>query len=430
MTVRRPLRQLLKAVDRAVADATGRRYVLAHVRTPMHAGILDPVMRPLERDRRIVVRYIAERPGAEADIESAVGRRLRWLPAGRTVWARIDLFLSADPWTSPRLRRCAKRLNFFHGVAGKYDLDDPSALPIGLEAYDRVAFVNEDRMQRYLSKGVVSTDAAVLVGFPKSDALVNGEYDCRAIREWLGIDCERRTAIYAPTWSPASSLHLAGAGIVSSLAAAGWNVIVRPHARSLDPDPQYSGGIDWRRRLRDMEAPHRVVLSTIADASPLLAASDLMITDHSTIGFEFCLVNRPLIVFDAPDLARVARINLEKVALLRSAARVISRAGDVGRAADEEMAQAARLASARQAVARTMFYDPGRATARAVALVYELLGMRVQRAAHTTVRSEAGDPDRRLSPIGVDTGTDLRTRESAGTDAPACRGLARQSAGD
>jgi len=72
---------------------------------------------------------------------------------------------------------------------------------------------------------------------------------------------------------------------------------------------------------------------------------------------------------------RVARINPEKVALLRSAARVISRAGDVGLAADEEMAQPARLASARHAVAAAMFYDPGRATARAVALVHELLGL-------------------------------------------------------
>jgi len=387
------LRQLLKAVDRAVADATGRRHVLAHVRTAMHAGILDPVMRALEADRRIMVRYIAERTGVEADIESAVGRPLRWLPADRTVWARIDLFVSADPWASPSLRRCAKRLNFFHGVAGKYDLDDPSALPIGLEDYDCVAFVNEDRMGRYLSKGVVSTDAAVLVGFPKSDALVNGEYDCRAIRERLGIDHERRTAIYAPTWSQASSLHLAGGDIVSSLAAAGWNVIVRPHARSLDPDPQYSGGIDWRRRLLEMEAPHRVVMSTTADASPLLAASDLMVTDHSTIGFEFCLVNRPLIVFDAPDLVRVARINPEKVALLRSAARVVYRAGDVGCAAEEEMAQPARLAPARRAVARTMFYGPGRATARAVALVYELLGLPPQRAANNTVCSDSRGPD-------------------------------------
>ena len=56
-----------------------------------------------------------------------------------------------------------------------------------------------------------------------------------------------------------------------------------------------------------------------ADASPLLAASDLMVTDHSTIGFEFCLLDRPLIVFDAPELIETARINPERVRELRSA---------------------------------------------------------------------------------------------------------------
>ena len=78
---------------------------------------------------------------------------------------------------SPPLYR--RRVNFFHGVAGKYDLDNPGHLPAGFEQYDRVAFVNTDRMRRYIEQGVVSRDAAVLVGFPKIDALVNGGYDGR-----------------------------------------------------------------------------------------------------------------------------------------------------------------------------------------------------------------------------------------------------------
>jgi len=370
---RRPFRLAFDAVDRTLARVSRTRRVLVHVRTTMHAGILEPVMRALARDARVQVRYIGERAGSEAEIEASIGRRLEWLPPDRAAWTRIDLFVSADPWGPPVLRRCRRRLNFFHGVAGKYDLDNPSALPIGFEEYDRVAFINADRMRRYLANGIVSPAAAVLVGFPKADALVHGDYDGPAIRRELGLDAERRTAIYAPTWSPASSLHLAGEDIVQSLVDAGWNVIVRPHARSFDPDPQYSGGIDWRSRLGAVERPGRVVVATGADASPLLAASDLMVTDHSTIGFEFCLVNRPLIVFDAPDLPRVARINPERVALLRSAARVVDRAAALGAAADEEAADPMRLAPARQAVARSLFHDPGGATARALAVAYELL---------------------------------------------------------
>jgi len=69
----------------------------------------------------------------------------------------------------------------------------------------------------------------------------------------------------------------------------------------------------------------------------------------------------------------VARINPEKVALLRSAARVVRTAGDVGPAAVEELAHRDRRSSARQAIVREMFYEPGTATERALAMVYELL---------------------------------------------------------
>lgn len=371
MTLRRFARKASDEFD-AILRRIGRRRVLLHVRTAMHAAVLEPIARALERDPRVDVWYLPENSGRKGDISRVVGRRLRWMPAAKVAWSRIDLYVNADPWATPSMYRCWRRMNFFHGVAGKYDLDDPTNL-FGFDEYDRVAFVNADRMDRYLRKGIVTRQAAVLVGFPKIDALVNGRYNGSAVRERLGLEMHRFTAIYAPTWSPASSLHLAGEGIVRALVDAGWNVIVKPHARSFDPDPQYSGGINWRQRLRKLEVPGRVVVSDAADASPLLAASDLMVTDHSTIGFEFCLLDRPLIVFDAPDLARVARINPERIAALRSASRVVGDAADIGRIANEEMAQPQRLAAERSAVAQPLFFEPGTATARALSVIYDLL---------------------------------------------------------
>jgi hypothetical protein len=367
-------RRGIDAFDAAAARA-GRRRVLISVRTAMHLAVLDPVARLLERDPRIDVRYIAERTGDERQIAGACGRTLRWLTPWRARVMRIDLLVTADPWSPPTLLRCRRRVNFFHGVAGKYDLDSPGHLPAGFEQYDRVGFVNADRMRRYLEQGVIKPEAAVLVGFPKIDALVNGAYDRAAVRGRLGLEPQRRTAIYAPTWSPASSLHLAGEAIVASLVEAGWNVILKPHARSLEPDEKYSGGIDWRQRLRAVEVPGRVVLCEDGDASPLLAASDLMVTDHSTIGFEFCLIDRPVIVFEAPDLARVARINPERITALRSAARVVGDASTVGRAANEEMEHPERLRAERLAAARPLFHEPGSATGRSLDVLYSLLDL-------------------------------------------------------
>ena len=107
-------------------------------------------------------------------------------------------------------------------------------------------------MDRYLANGIVSRSSAVLVGFPKADRLVNGELRRRRRSDArLGLEPGRPTALYAPTWSPASSLHVAGEAIVAALADDGWNVIVKLHPLSLDREvPKYSGGIDWRARWR------------------------------------------------------------------------------------------------------------------------------------------------------------------------------------
>jgi CDP-glycerol glycerophosphotransferase (TagB/SpsB family) len=198
----------------------------------------------------------------------------------------------------------------------------------------------------------------------------------------------RPTAIYAPTWSPASSLHIAGEAIVSSLVDAGFNVIVKLHDRSLDrTQPRFSGGIDWRERFRRIHIPGRIAFVETADSSPLLAASDVMVTDHSSIGFEFLLLDRPLVVFDAPELARTARINPEKIALLRSAAQVVLSAREVAIAALGELEHPDRRAAARLAVAREMFYEPGTATERALEMVYGLLELPAF--AHASTRAAA-----------------------------------------
>jgi hypothetical protein len=361
-------------MDAALGRLSGRRRVLVDARTAMNFAILGPVIERLRRDPRVEVLLSADRPADLAEAAAASGIRSNVLPRAAIEWRRIDLCLTADPWDPIRLRRCRRRANFFHGMAGKYDLDSPSSLPIGFNVFDRVAFVNADRMRRYLDAGIVRRDAAVLVGYPKVDALVNGRYDAAAIRGRLQLEMHRPTAIYAPTWSPASSLNIAGEDIVRSLAASGFNVIIKLHDRSLDVSQEkFSGGIDWRARFASLHQPGRIAFVEWADSSPLLAASDVMVTDHSSIGFEFCLLDRPLVIFDAPDLARVARINPDKIALLRSAARVVTRATDVGPAALAELGNRDRLSGRRRAIVREMFFEPGTATERALEMVYDLL---------------------------------------------------------
>ena len=366
----RRLTRIVHSLDHAAGRLGRLRRVLVELRTPVSKAILAPIYETLQNLPGVEVYFTSEYP----DWIRGLVPHARFLTQREAEWRRFDVYVSADPWATARLRRCARRVNFFHGVAGKYDLDNPRGLPMGYEFYDRVAFVNRDRMTRYLAGGVVTPLQARLVGYPKLDRLATGCVDGGAVRASLRLDPARKTVLYAPTYSPASSLHLAGEEIVQTAADAGWNVIVKLHDRSLDPDPRYSGGIDWRSRMRGLEQGGRVCYVESPDASPFLAAADAMITDHSSVGFEYLVLDRPLLVFDAPELPGAARINPDKVALLRSAADVVSTAAELTAGLQSAAAKPSDKSRQRRRVAEEMFHDPGRATERAVSLIVDLLG--------------------------------------------------------
>lgn len=356
-------------VDHAIGRLSPLRRVLVEMRTPVYQAVLGPVCDVLQDLPNVEIAFTSEYPDR---IRPLVGSD-RFITHREAQWTRVDLYMNADPWAAARLRRCARRINFFHGVAGKYDLDRPSGLPMGFEYYDRVAFINRDRMQRYLDAQVVTREQAVLIGYPKLDRLAAGRVDGAAIGRALALEDDRPTALYAPTYSPASSLHLAGEDIVRTLDRAGFNVIVKLHDRSLDADPRYNDGIDWRSRMRALERPGRIQYVEGPDSSPYLAAADVMVTDHSSVGFEYLVLDRPLIVFDAPGLAEAARINPDKIALLRSAATVVATCNELLMIARRELKAPGRLSADRRRVAAEMFFDPGNATSRAVALIQHIL---------------------------------------------------------
>ncbi|MFL6278624.1 MAG: CDP-glycerol glycerophosphotransferase family protein [Vicinamibacterales bacterium] len=370
MNLVRRLTKQLHVLDHGIGRLSARRRLLVEMRTPVYQAVLGPVCEAIaDQITDASIFYTSEYPDR---IRPLVGPT-RFLTHAQVEWTRFDLYLNADPWAAARLRRCARRINFFHGVAGKYDLDRPVGLPMGFECYDRVAFINRDRMQRYLDAKLVTDRQAALVGYPKLDRLATGSIDVTSVRESLGFNNGRPLALYAPTYSPASSLHLAGADIIQALASIGFNVVIKLHDRSFDSDPRYTGGIDWRERMRALEREGRVRLTETPDASPLLAAADLMVTDHSSVGFEYLVVDRPLLIFDAPGLIEAARINPEKVALLRSAATVVTTVDQLIDAAREAVATPDRLSAVRRRIAGDLFFEPGSATGRALELVREML---------------------------------------------------------
>jgi len=369
------------------------RRVLVDARTPVHYTMFAPVHRAMEGDGRVQFHFIAsDEPGQAASIFRDAGPHARLVGPAAAAMTKYDAYLTSDfTWTRLLHRTC--RIQMFHGVGGKYGFDAPTE-PLG--AWHRLFFVNRRRLNNCVAAGALdaSSPAIRLIGMPKVDCLVDGSLQRDAVLVALGLAPERPTILYAPTWSPASSLNAMGIELIGRLGAMPVNVIVKLHDRSCDRRPQYSGGIDWIAALRPHLRSGRVVLARDADICPYLAASDVLVTDHSSCGFEYLLLDRPLVRIHRPALIELARIHPDYVRLLAEVSESTDGAGDTIAAVERALERPHAKSATRREVAADLFHQPGTATARCAAEMYAAIDLdphRVQGSALRVHGSRSGE---------------------------------------
>jgi hypothetical protein len=340
----------------------------------MNYVVMAPVYKRMAQDRRVQF-YFTTSPDAsrEADVYRDADDRLQVINWRDARFMKFDACLAADfIWMS--LPRGTRRVQMFHGVAGKYTnvYDTPEESARG---WDRLFFINERRLRNFIRSGALDADsnAARLVGMPKVDCLVDGSLSRDAVLKKLGIDPARRVILYAPTWSAHSSLVTMGQELVERLVAAGYAVIVKLHDRSHDPEDAHSGGVDWISRLDPLLRASGGHLAIGSDSCPYLAAADLMITDHSSVGFEYLLLDRPLVRIEVPALLAEANVNPEYVTLLAETSLSVQTASEAITAVERGLAEPAMKSETRKAVAADLFYQAGNATSHAVRELYELV---------------------------------------------------------
>lgn len=350
------------------------RRILVDGRTRVNYTMFAPVHAAMRGDDRIRFDFIAsEEPSRARSIFAEAGRDARIVGPIRAAVTRYDAYLTSDfMWTRHLISPV--RIQMFHGVGGKYGFDAPTE---SLRPWHRLFFVNRRRLENCVKAGAIEADSPAirLIGMPKVDCLVNGSVGRADTLTRLGLDASRRTVLYAPTWSPASSLNKFGVDLVLRLRALDVNVIVKLHDRSRDLRPMYSGGVDWVQVLAPHMVGGRSVLADSPDVCPCLAAADVMITDHSSAGFEYLLLDRPLVRIHVPELIALANIHADYVALLASAAESVRDVGDTIAAVERALDDPVARSQTRRAVAADLFHEPGAATQRCAAALYEAVGL-------------------------------------------------------
>lgn len=130
-------------------------------------------------------------------------------------------------------------------------------------------------------------------GYPRNDALVGADSTSRLeARSRLHLDPSEYVILYAPTWrdwqkSGRNTWESPGVPLSMTHALPDATILYRAHSNSLGEAKAQPGRVldvtDWE------------------DINDLIIAADVLVTDYSSVVFDFSITSKPMILF-APDL--------------------------------------------------------------------------------------------------------------------------------
>jgi CDP-glycerol glycerophosphotransferase (TagB/SpsB family) len=209
------------------------------------------------------------------------------------------------------------------------------------------------------------------IGFPKVDRLVDGSLDRSAILKRLGFSGKRPIVLYAPTGLKYNSLETGrGEEIIKRLRAAGRvDLLVKLHDHMKDTS------VDWAARIGRLGDAHTRLVRD-PDIVPYLYVADLLLTDASSVSSEYCLLDRPMVFIDVPELLESVQKKsgaLDLVTWGRRAGVTASWPDEIVDAISWSLDHPAKGSPIRKAMARDLFYNPGHAADVAVRWIIDRL---------------------------------------------------------
>lgn len=127
-------------------------------------------------------------------------------------------------------------------------------------------------------------------GYPRNDVLlsIDAPHVAKAVRAALGIDAHQRVLLYAPTWRDDREQIVDFLDLEALAAETDAVVLVRGHSRTL-------------QRGHDAEGARVIDVTGYPDTSQLLLVADALITDYSSVMFDYSATGKPM-YFLVPDI--------------------------------------------------------------------------------------------------------------------------------
>ncbi len=302
------LKSLLKAVLRfglriyfAVLDAVDKGLIrfgfqrksriLIECLEVFHYHHIKPVVDKLLEDPRLRL-FLLETPHfCRKVVPQEIARPEQFLPLWKALYVPFDLTVSLDYEHNPWILHRGVQIAAPHGGGMKANYNTPERLA----RYDALWAVSERQRQNF-KESLQNENVLENIGFIVTDQLANKTVDASAVRRRLNLDNHSPIVLYAPSWSDNPDMILMSEEILVTLhRQQQFNIIVRPHPLLLRPSR--TGGRDFGRILSRL-TDERFKLADAADVpiQEYMAASDILVSDISSVVFEYLFLDRPILV--------------------------------------------------------------------------------------------------------------------------------------
>jgi len=288
------------------------------------------------------------------------------IPAGRIVPLReitrrnYDMVFSAHvSGFFPKSDRV--RIQIFHGLSFRN-----MAVRREVLIFDHLFITGPYMMRAFQTNQLLrpGDPRLIPIGFPKVDGLIDGTLDRGKVLKSLGLTGKRPVVLYAPTGLKNNSLETGrGEEAIKRLRLTGRvDLLIKLHDHPKDRTT------DWPARIGSYVDAHTKLVRD-PDIVPYLFVADLLLTDASSVSSEYCLLDRPMVFIDVPELIESVQKKGHAVDL-----ETWGRRGGVTANWPDEIVDGVRWSldnpshgsPIRQAMAKDLFYNPGSAAKAAV----------------------------------------------------------------
>ncbi|WP_052681295.1 bifunctional glycosyltransferase/CDP-glycerol:glycerophosphate glycerophosphotransferase [Saccharothrix sp. ST-888] len=250
------------------------------------------------------------------------------------------------------------------------------------EAVDRWDFLvsPNPHTSEHFSRAFPGRYELLETGYPRNDLLAEATAaKVAAVRRLLGLAEGQRVVLYAPTHREGQGgyLPLLDVGELAERLGPGYTLLVRTHYFHTGGAGEPAAGAG-AARIVDVSAHPSV--------EELCLAADALVTDYSSVMFDYAVLDRPMVVF-APDWAEYCRVRGVYFDLLATPPGAV--ATETAEVAD------ALLAGDPQPGARAAFrerfcpWDDGRAAERVVRRIFPVTAPADGSSAYSTARDTA-----------------------------------------